>query len=296
MPPVHFSDDGEWWWDGQKWQPTYSKDRQWHWLGEEWEPVDSTRGRYGPNSAEVGALLDRLERLNVGDIQSLAEIVNDPVWQQHFERVAEGAESNGKRAGLLYEVDNAILVANRIMRLKLMAFAVGALFRTESNSAGTAEAAVAGALALATKHLLTPEEFAFLYAPMKILSERMDSQPKPQAAEDLDEPDDHRQLFGDTFKAEPVESPHGLIEPGDQVRVLNPNRVESPLASDTVGRYLGTRLVDGKKLFVIQIARGPSYKARLETLSTDLRTARGWYGFEVPVEDIGRMMKVTSED
>ena len=28
MPSVHFSDDGEWWWGGQKWQPTYSKDRQ----------------------------------------------------------------------------------------------------------------------------------------------------------------------------------------------------------------------------------------------------------------------------
>ena len=54
-------------------------------------------------------------------------------------------------------------------------------------------------------------------------------------------------------------------------------------------------MVDGKKRFVIQIARGPSYRERLETLSTDLTSGRGWYGFEVPVEDIGRMMKVTPD-
>jgi hypothetical protein len=294
-PAVQFSDDGEWWWDGQTWQLAYSEDRQWRWLGEGWEPVDPARSRYGPNSTEVEALLNRLEGLTVGEVESLAEIVKDPVWQEHFERVAEGAEAKGKRGGLLYEVDTAILVAHGIMRRKLIAFAIGSIFRPGSSSAGTAEAATAGALALVAKDLITAEEFAFLYAPMKILWERGAAEPKPAAVDDLKAPDDHVGLFGETFMAEPIESPHGRIEPGDRVKVENPNRAESPSAQDAFGRYLGTRVVDGKKRFVIQIARGPSYRERLETLSTDLTSGRGWYGFEVPVEDIGRMMKVTPD-
>ncbi|HEX7158884.1 MAG TPA: hypothetical protein VF214_07715 [Edaphobacter sp.] len=296
MPSVQFSDDGEWWWDGQEWHPTYSTDRQWRWIGEGWLPVDPGRSRYGPNSTEVEALLNRLEDFTVREIRSLAEIVKDPVWQEHFERVAETAEAKGKQSGLPYEVDNAILVASAIMRRKLITFAIGSLFRPEADSAGTAEAATVGALALVTKDLLTPEEFAFLYAPMKILSEGMASEPKPPQVEDSDESDDHIALFGETFKAEPIESPHGRIEPGDRVRVENPNRAESPYAQDAVGRYLGSRVVDGRKVFLVQIARGPSYRQRLESLSTDLRSGRGWYGFEVPLEDVGRMTKVRSED
>lgn len=296
MPSVQFSDDGEWWWDGQKWRPTYSEDRQWRWFGEGWLPVDPARRRYGPNSAEVEALLNRLEGFTVREIQSLAQIVKDPVWQEHFERVAETAEAKGKQGGRPYEVDNAILVASGIMRRKLITFAIGSLFRPEGDSAGTAEAATVGALALVTRDLLTQEEFAFLYAPMAILSERMASGTQPPQVEDSDEPDDHMRLFGESFKAEPIESPHGRIEPGDRVSVENPNRAEWAYAQDTVGRYLGSRVVDGKKVFVIQIARGPSYRQRLEALSTDLRSGRGWIGFEVPVEDIGRMTKVTTDD
>src|SRR5919201_949356 len=31
-----FSDDGRWFWDGEKWQPVSSADDHWRWKGREW--------------------------------------------------------------------------------------------------------------------------------------------------------------------------------------------------------------------------------------------------------------------
>ena len=37
--PPSFSDDGLWWWDGQRWLPAISADGKWKWNGHAWEPV-----------------------------------------------------------------------------------------------------------------------------------------------------------------------------------------------------------------------------------------------------------------
>lgn len=49
--PVQFSPDGEWFWDGARWQPAYSPDRRWRWDGARWLPAGSPRTqqwRYEP--------------------------------------------------------------------------------------------------------------------------------------------------------------------------------------------------------------------------------------------------------
>lgn len=39
---VHYSPDGQWWWDGQAWKPAQlSADEQWRWNGSEWVPNPS---------------------------------------------------------------------------------------------------------------------------------------------------------------------------------------------------------------------------------------------------------------
>jgi hypothetical protein len=35
-PRAQFSTDGEWFWDGTRWQPAYSPDRMWRWDGAHW--------------------------------------------------------------------------------------------------------------------------------------------------------------------------------------------------------------------------------------------------------------------
>jgi hypothetical protein len=42
-----FSPDGNWWWDGQRWQPALSADGQWRWSGATWEPTGAAGARPG---------------------------------------------------------------------------------------------------------------------------------------------------------------------------------------------------------------------------------------------------------
>jgi hypothetical protein len=39
QPGVHVSQDGNWWWDGQRWISTVSEDGRWRWNGREWQAI-----------------------------------------------------------------------------------------------------------------------------------------------------------------------------------------------------------------------------------------------------------------
>ena len=73
--------------------------------------------------------------------------------------------------------------------------------------------------------------------------------------------------------AVPVDAPIGRIEPGDLVRVTAPPLEDRPLLDrDVVGRYIGTKSVNGKTHIAIQFTFGP-------------------YGVNIPIEDIGRLTR-----
>jgi hypothetical protein len=68
-----FSDDGQWWWDGQSWVPALSPDRHWRWSGNVWEPIR-------PGSASALVLLGLLVLIPVGIVVVSLMASADPLF------------------------------------------------------------------------------------------------------------------------------------------------------------------------------------------------------------------------
>jgi hypothetical protein len=68
-----FSDDGQWWWDGQSWLPARSPDRQWHWDGNVWVPAKL-------GSAPAPLLLGALVMIPLGVVVAGQIASTDPVF------------------------------------------------------------------------------------------------------------------------------------------------------------------------------------------------------------------------
>jgi len=68
-----FSDDGQWWWDGQSWVPALSPDRRWRWSGNVWEPIK-------PGSAAGLVLVSLLALIPVGVVAISLIASADPLF------------------------------------------------------------------------------------------------------------------------------------------------------------------------------------------------------------------------
>jgi hypothetical protein len=68
-----FSDDGQWWWDGQSWVPALSPDRHWRWSGNVWEPIK-------PGSAAALVLVSLLALIPVGVVAISLIASADPLF------------------------------------------------------------------------------------------------------------------------------------------------------------------------------------------------------------------------
>lgn len=191
------SGDGLWWWDGSRWNSTYSGDWRWRYTGYVWETLDPSRPFFGPNIGAVNVFLDRLTTISAAELQAIRHAFDEPGFRGRYKKAGRRAGQVAQEAGLEYEIYN-------VTRMVAVPFKRGRItqFVYEAEKAGAkqfpeelVEVTVLAAQAICAQHLLEPENFKLLMVPFAVfelppaeaqpLAKRQDRPPSTQLQADF---------------------------------------------------------------------------------------------------------------